>query len=88
MLDCRATAMTARTRCRWGAIVACALVSLAALSSAAASDPPTLVIDQALTATSSDGRFPAQRRSRRSTCRTTGPIAAGLRRQHLVPGRL
>jgi two-component system, NarL family, sensor histidine kinase UhpB len=58
MLDCRATAMTARTRCRWGAIVACALVSLAALSSAAASDPPTLVIDQALTATSSDGRFP------------------------------
>ena len=50
--------MIARTRGRWVALVAGILVSLVAMAVARASDAPTLVIDRALTATTSDGRFP------------------------------
>ena len=50
--------MIARRRCSWGALVAGVVVALAALTSARAGDAPTLMIDHALTATSSDGRFP------------------------------
>ena len=57
----RAIAGIARARSRWGAIVRVVVPLLAltfAGADAATSDAPTLVIERALTATTSDGRFP------------------------------